>query len=92
MSLLVELIPLVELVASKLSVRMIFTSPVTSQFIASSNVIKLLLLGMSIKSKLKVFHSEFFFTKNIKVFLQLYMIKTDQDRQDLFRGGCYSIF
>ena len=48
MSLLDELIPLVELVASKLSVRMIFTSPVTSQFIASSNVIKLLLLGMSI--------------------------------------------
>ena len=36
-------------------------------------------------------YSEINFTENIKIFLQLYMIKTDllTCHQDLVRGGCY---
>ena len=37
------------------------------------------------------FYPEIIFTKNIKIFLQLYIIKTNllTCRQDLVRGGCH---
>ena len=47
--------------------------------------------GHTFKVKVKSFNEEIKFTKNIKIFLQLYMIKTDllTCHQDFVRGGCY---
>ena len=62
-----------------------------SNFSENLGVVTIKLFELSQVKVKDEFFSERKFTKNIKIFLQLYMIKTDllTCHQDLDRGGCY---